>query len=112
MNTAHEILRNNPGSIAFAEAAGNVSSLSYGDVSKFVDAIATRLRLQDFSTSERIAVTTPRGKDGLLAFLAVSSYAICCPLDPRLLGDELASVLRDLDVVAVVDATGEQRIAD
>lgn len=112
MNIVHEILRNNVTSIAFTEIAENASHLSYGDVSKLVDAIAVQLRLQDFSTSERIAVTTPRGKDGLLAFLAVSSYAICCPLDPRLLEDELVSALRDLDVVAVVDATGEQRIAD
>jgi len=112
MNIAHEILCNNSSSIAFAEIAESASHLSYADASKLVDAIAVQLRLQDFSASERIAVTTPRGKDGLLAFLAVSSYAICCPLDPRLLGDELVSALRDLDVVAVVDATGEQRIAD
>jgi acyl-CoA synthetase (AMP-forming)/AMP-acid ligase II len=112
MNIAHEILRNNSGSIAFADIAENAPCLSYGDVASLVDAIAMQLCLEEFSASERIAVTTPRGKDGLLAFLAVSSYAICCPLDPRLLGDELVSALRDLDVVAVIDATGEQRIAD
>jgi len=112
MNIAHEILRNDCSSIAFADIAENASYLSYGDVSKLIDAIAAQLCLQDFSPSERVAVTTPRGKDGLLAFLAISSYAICCPLDPRLLGGELASALRDLDVVAVIDATGEQRIAD
>jgi acyl-CoA synthetase (AMP-forming)/AMP-acid ligase II len=112
MNILHEISRNNPGSVAFVEAAGSGSSLTYGDVSKLIDAIALQLRLQELSASERIAVITPRGKDGLLTFLAVSSYAVCCPLDPRLLDGELAAALRELEVVAVVDATGDQRIAN
>ena len=55
---------------------------------------------------------TPRGKEGLLAFLAISSYATCCPLDPRLTEDELALTLRDLKVVALVDATGETHIGN
>ena len=112
MNILHEISRNNPDSVAFVDAAENCPSLTYGDVSKLIDAIALRLRLQEFCVSERIAVITPRGKDGLLTFLAVSSYAVCCPLDPRLLDGELASALRELEAVAVVDATGDQRIAN
>ena len=44
---------------------------------------------------------------GLLAFLAISSYATCCPLDPRLTEDELALTLRDLKVVALVDTTDD-----
>src|SRR5262249_40864619 len=49
--------------------------------------------------------------DGLLGFLAVSSYAICCPLDPRLLDEELIGAMRDLYVAVIVDGIGEPRIA-
>ena len=107
MAIAHEILRHDPASVAFVEVGRNGSSLTYGDVAKLARAIAREIRLRDFSSTQRLAVLTPRGPDGLLMFLAVSSRAVCCPLDPRLLDDELASSLRDLGAVAVIDATGE-----
>lgn len=112
MNILHEILRNDPRSIAFADAMNGGNDLTYADVSNCVEAIASAFRLEEFSPCDRIAVTTPRGKDGLLVFLAVSSHAICCPLDPRLLEDEIIAALRDLQVRAVIDTTGERRVAD
>lgn len=111
MNIAQDILRNDPASVAFVTTDPSQSEMTYGGLSKAIDAIVGELRLHEFSLSNRIALITPRGRIGLIAFLAVSSFAICCPVDPRLLEDELAGVLRDLDVSAVVDATGERHIA-
>lgn len=53
----------------------------------------------------------PKGSDGLIGFLAVSSYAVCCPLDPRLLDGELARAITDLKVTSIVNGTREPRIA-
>ena len=98
--------------MAFVGMDGADPDLTYGDVTAIIDAFARTARLTDFSSSDRVAVTTPRGKDGLLAFLAISSYATCCPLDPRLTEDELALTLRDLTVSALVDAAGEAHIGN
>jgi oxalate---CoA ligase len=112
MNIANEIFRNDSNAIAFRSVAGIDPALTYGDLARVVAGIAARLDLSQFSHSQRIAVTTPRGNDGLLVFLAVSSHAVCCPLDPRLLADELRSALDDLKVAAIVDTTRDGRIAE
>jgi oxalate---CoA ligase len=112
MNIAQRIAQNRTDAMAFVGTEGVEPSLTYGDVTVLINALARTIRLADFSSSDRIAVMTPRGKDGLLAFLAISSYATCCPLDPRLTEDELALTLRDLKVVALVDATGETHIGN
>ena len=106
MNIAQRIAQNRTDAMAFVGTEGVEPSLTNGDVTVLINALARTVRLADFSSSDRIAVMTPRGKDGLLAFLAISSYATCCPLDPRLTEDELALTLRDLKVVALVDTTG------
>lgn len=98
--------------MAFVGMEGADPDLTYGDVTAVIDAFARTARLTDFSSSDRVAVTMSRGKDGLLAFLAISSYAICCPVDPRLTEDELALTLRELKVAALVDATGEAPIGN
>ena len=112
MNIAQQIAQNPTDAMAFVGMEGADPELTYGDVTAVIHAFARMVRLTDFSSSDRVAVTTPRGKDGLLAFLAISSYATCCPLDPRLTEDELALTLRDLKVVALVDATGQAHIGN
>ena len=107
MNIAQRIAQNRTDAMAFFGTEGVEPSLTYGDVTVLINALARTVRLADFSSLDRIAVMTPRGKDGLLAFLAISSYATCCPLDPRLTEDELALTLRDLKVVALVDTTDD-----
>ena len=111
MTIAREILRNDPSAIAFAEASDEQPPLTYGNVAQIVHAIAHQLDLREFAATDRIAVTAPRGKEGLLLFLAVSSCAVCCPLDPRLLDNELTAALADLGVVCMIDATHEARIS-
>lgn len=110
MNIASAVLGNDSNAIAFRSVTKNEKSLTYGELSRLVSGIGGQLALHEFARSDRIAVTTPRGKDGLLVFLAVSSYAVCCPLDPRLLDDEVHSALRNLDVAAIIDATNDDSI--
>jgi oxalate---CoA ligase len=110
MNIARQIAQNRADAVAFVGLEGAEAPLAYEDMTRIVGAFARTTRLTDFSSSDRVALTTPRGKDGLLAFLAVSSHATCCPLDPRLTEDELALTLRDLNVAVLIDATGESHI--
>jgi oxalate---CoA ligase len=110
MNVATEIMRNDPMSPAFVEADDRNAPVLYRDLGPLIEQFATEADLSGLPRSARVALIMPRGKDGLLGFLAVSSYAICCPLDPRLLDEELVSAIRDLNVAMIVDGTGEQRI--
>jgi oxalate---CoA ligase len=111
MNTATEILRNDPASPAFVDVDDRRPPVLYGDIGPLLEELAEQAGLSEFSQSARVALLMPRGKEGLLGFLAVSSYAVCCPLDPRLLDEELIGAIRDLNVTAIVDGTGEPRIA-
>lgn len=111
MNTATEILRNDRASIAFANVDDRHPSVLYRDIGPLVEELAEQAGLAELPRSARVALIMPRGKDGLLGFLAVSSYATCCPLDPRLLDEELIGAMRDLDVAVIVDGIGEPRIA-
>jgi oxalate---CoA ligase len=111
MNTATEILRSAPASVAFVDMDDLRSPVLYRDIGPILEDLAEQARLSELSRSARVALITPRGKDGLLGFLAVSSYAICCPLDPRLLDDELAHAIQDLGAAVLVDGTGEARSA-
>jgi acyl-CoA synthetase (AMP-forming)/AMP-acid ligase II/aryl carrier-like protein len=111
MNVATEILRNDPFSPAFVDVDDRRPPVLYRDISALVEDLAVQAGLLELSRSARVALIMPRGMDGLLGFLAVSSYAVCCPLDPRLLDEELVGAIRDLNVTVIVDGTGEQRIA-
>jgi acyl-CoA synthetase (AMP-forming)/AMP-acid ligase II/aryl carrier-like protein len=110
MNIATEILRNDSASVAFVDVDDRHPPVLYRDIGPLLDELAEQANLPGLLRSTRVALIMPRGKDGLLGFLAVSSYAICCPLDPRLLDDELIDAIRDLNVTAIVDGTGEPRI--
>jgi acyl-CoA synthetase (AMP-forming)/AMP-acid ligase II/aryl carrier-like protein len=111
MNTAAEILRNDPALPAFVGVDDRYPPILYRDIGPLLEELAEQAGLSQLSRSARVALIMPRGKDGLLGFLAVSSYAICCPLDPRLLDEELVGAMRDLNVATIVDGTGEPRIA-
>ncbi len=111
MNIATEIIGNDPASVAFAEVDHSRAPILYRDIGPLLEELAEQLGLSELPRSARVALIMPRGRDGLLGFLAVSSYAICCPLDPRLLDEELAGAIQDLNVEMIVDGTGEPRIA-
>jgi acyl-CoA synthetase (AMP-forming)/AMP-acid ligase II/aryl carrier-like protein len=111
MNIATEVLRNDPNLVAFVDVDDRHPPILYRDIGPLLEDLAEQAGLPALPRSARVALIMPRGKDGLLGFLAVSSYAVCCPLDPRLLEEELVGAIRDLNVAAIVDGTGEPRIA-
>ncbi|OYU88233.1 MAG: hypothetical protein CFE29_18030 [Bradyrhizobiaceae bacterium PARB1] len=109
MSIAAEIFQNDPDATAFLQMDG--ARTTYRDARRIVCSIALEARLHESGADDRIALLTPRGKDGVLAFLAVSTFAICCPLDPRLLDEELSAAISDLGIALIVDLTGEERIS-
>jgi oxalate---CoA ligase len=98
-----------PDAVAFAGLGE--STLTYKSVEKCVASLAAQLRRAGFGHGDRLALSTPRGPLGLISFLSLSSVATCCPLDPRLKDDEFEAALDGLSVKALVDATGEPRLA-
>lgn len=109
MTLQEHIFRHAPSSLAFAEPDG--TSVSFGELQGIVQALAEALHLDRFSAVDRVGLVSPRGPNGLVGFVAISAFATCCPLDPRLVDAELLAALKDLSLVALVDGTGEARIA-
>lgn len=106
MNIAARILsKSDPVSCAFVDLGGMTTT--YAGLSRCLEAGVYRLVGEGVGLRDRVALFTPRGPDGLVGFLTVSSVATCCPIDPRLKGDEVQSALEALSVSAIVDATGE-----
>ena len=111
MNIATEILRNDSSSLAFVDVDDRHRPVLYREIGPILEGFADQVGLSQLPRSTRVALIMPRGKDGLLGFLAVSSYATCCPLDTRLLDEELIGAIQDLEVAVIVDGTGEPRFA-
>lgn len=109
MTLAEHIFRNAPASPALVDLDG--TSVLFGDLQGIVQGLGQMLRLDRFSGADRVGLISPRGPNGLLGFVAISAFATCCPLDPRLVDGELLAALEDLSLVALVDGTGEGRIA-
>jgi acyl-CoA synthetase (AMP-forming)/AMP-acid ligase II len=106
MNIAARILtKGDPTSCAFVDLNG--ATITYAGLAECLEASVSRLIDDGVRRKDRVALFTPRGPSGLLGFLAVSSIATCCPIDPRLKRDEVQSALEALSVSAVMDATGE-----
>jgi acyl-CoA synthetase (AMP-forming)/AMP-acid ligase II len=106
MNIAKRILsKSDPASCAFVDLGD--TTISYAGLSECLDVSVSRLIDEGVRFRDRVALLTPRGPSGLLGFLAVSSIATCCPIDPRLRRDEVQSALEALSVCAIVDATAE-----
>jgi oxalate---CoA ligase len=109
MNVASAVFSNSmPDSAAFTRI--DAAALTYGELEQGVRNVVIQLSLMGFETQDRIALTVPRGPLGLIYFLAISSLAVCCPLDPRLKDDEIESALVALSARALVDATEEKRL--
>lgn len=109
MTLVEHIFGHAPSSPAFVEADG--SAVSFGEFEGVVRALAKALHLERFSSNDRVGLITPRGPNGLVGFAAISAFATCCPLDPRLADGELLAALEDLSLVTLVDGSGEARIA-
>ena len=109
MNIASLIFsRCTPDSPAFVRM--EEEAFTYEDLELRVRALVSQLKRLGCEPGDRIALTVPRGPWGLIGILAVSSLAICCPLDPKLKDEELEAALDQLSIKLLVDGTGDARL--
>lgn len=87
--------------VAFEAADG--TTVSYQESLLATDKLIVSLRKLGLTSADRVAFMAPRGPLGVIGFLAISSVAMCCPLNPRLKADELEATIDSLQVTALVD---------
>jgi acyl-CoA synthetase (AMP-forming)/AMP-acid ligase II len=86
--------------VAFVGANGD--ALTYAQSSSLVDRLTEALHELDVGGTDRVAFLVPRGPVGAIGFLAISSIAMCCPLNPRMRSDELARTVETMGITAFV----------
>jgi acyl-CoA synthetase (AMP-forming)/AMP-acid ligase II len=94
---------------AFVDAQGQMTS--YAEASAAVDALRTALQDLGIDGADRVAFMVPRGPVGVLGFLAISSVAVCCPLNPRMRSEELIRTAESMGITAFV-TTAESAVGD
>lgn len=82
---------------------GDGAAMSYRAALRVSETIADALAELGVEAADRVAFLSPRGPLGLLGFLAISSVAVCCPLNPRQSPGELAAAIAGLRISALVD---------
>lgn len=108
MNINTRIFENDLSSPAFLDDAGTCTT--YGQLHAAVSGISRQLKANGCYSGDRIALTVPRGPLGLIGFLSISSFAICCPLDPKMRDEEMLESIDRLSLTSFVDFTGDPRI--
>jgi acyl-CoA synthetase (AMP-forming)/AMP-acid ligase II len=89
-------------SLAAFEAADG-TTLSYRECLLATGNLIDALRSLGLTSEDRVAFMAPRGPLGVIGFLAISSVAICCPLNPRLRAEELEAAIDSMQITALVD---------
>lgn len=87
--------------VAFESAEG--ASISYSDGLSATGKLVGSLTELGIHSMDRVAFVAPRGPLGIVGFLAVSSVAICCPLNPKLRPEELQATIDLMQISALVD---------
>lgn len=82
-------------------------SCNYGQLIEQIDYVGRKLRSWGIGRSDRVAVVLPNGCDMAVAFLGVSSNAVCAPLNPAYRTEEFEFYLNDLGARAIVIQSGE-----
>lgn len=80
--------------------------LSYRQLDEQTGAVAAQLRSVGIGKDDRVALVHPNGPEAAAAFLAISSAAVCAPLNPTYRQSEYDYYLSDLRAKAVVVETG------
>ncbi len=99
--------------VAFEAADG--TAVSYQESLQATGKLIVSLRKLGLTSADRVAFMAPRGPLGVIGFLAISSVAMCCPLNPRLKADELDATIDSMQVTALVDVGANavaQRVAE
>lgn len=87
---------------AFVSRDGN--DISYAAALLATGRIIGALAELGIDADDRVAFMSPRGPLGIIGFLGISSVAVCCPLNPKVMPDELEATIEALQITAVVDA--------
>lgn len=89
------------GLVAFESSDG--ATLSYSDCLLATGKLVSALKELGIHSADRVAFMAPRGPLGVIGFLAISSVAMCCPLNPKLRPEELEATVDSMQISALVD---------
>lgn len=96
--------------VAFVDAAGG--AITYANAAALVRQLADFLLGAGVRAGDRIAFTAPRGPLGVIGFLAGAEIGTCCPLNPRMKADELASALSGMQIDVLLDGNGDSKVME
>ncbi len=82
--------------------APDVTPVTYGELWRRTNDTIQQLRRLGVSRRDRVAVVLPRGAEAAMAIVAVTTAAVCVPLNPDLTADELQRYFSDLKVTALL----------
>ena len=82
--------------------APDVPPVTYGELWRRTDDTIRQLRRLGVSRGDRVAVILPRGAETAMAIIAVTTAAVCVPLNPDLTADELQRYFSDLKIAALL----------
>jgi acyl-CoA synthetase (AMP-forming)/AMP-acid ligase II len=82
--------------------APGCAPLTYGALRALVAKAVRELRGLGIGPTDRVAVVLPIGAETAVAILAVTTAAVCVPLNPNFTADELQRYLGDLQVAALL----------
>src|SRR5215510_6540290 len=82
------------------------ATLSYGRLYQHLDHVGRTLRAMGIGRHDRVAVVLPNGPDMAVAFLAVTAWAVCVPINPAYGTEELDRYFADLRLRALITQGG------
>jgi acyl-CoA synthetase (AMP-forming)/AMP-acid ligase II/acyl carrier protein len=87
---------------AIAIGAPGRSPLSYYDLYRQILETGEKLNRLGVGRKDTVAIILPNGPEMAVAFLSISSFATCAPLNPNYRQSEFEYYLRDLQVRAII----------
>ena len=91
---------------ALAILAPGRAPLSYGRLYQHIEDVGRLLRAMGIGRRDRVAVVLPNGPEMAVAFLAVTTWAVCVPINPAYGAEELDRYFADLRPRALITQAG------
>jgi acyl-CoA synthetase (AMP-forming)/AMP-acid ligase II/acyl carrier protein len=92
------------------EAPGR-APLTYDGLRLLTEQVGGKLGASGIRKSDRVALVLPNGPESAAAFVAVSAFATCAPLNPAYQSDEFAFYLSDLEPALLIVESGTCPVA-
>ena len=86
------------------------SPLSYDDLHQQILETGENLHRLGVGRNDPVAIVLPNGPEMAVAFLSISSFATCAPLNPNYRQSEFEYYLRDLEVSAIIVQSDRENI--